>query len=230
MAPLPSKPQSVIIERWLPYKQAKRRVIFQKAQEIDPVLSKPKNVIIQWESPEVQVKKEFKDLGVIRANPHEYVQRYGQTLKTSHDLPSFVLEIKPPSGVVLASDYKYDSKFELEGDIEALKLIDLEREGLSEYRPALNQLEIERHQDVSYEESYSESTSEFIKEMFELIDLDNNGKVSLEEAQKILLKLNSRLGRRYGSDDVANFFIKLDINEDNFVDMEEFKIAFQTSL
>lgn len=203
-------------------------MIFQKAKESDPVLTKPKNIIIQWESPQVQVKKEFKDLGVIRANPFEYVQRYGQTLKTSSDLPPFVLEIKPPSGVVLASDYKYDSKFELVGDIEALRLIDLEREGLSEYGPALHMLE--RQQDVSYEESLSESSAEFIKEMFALIDLDNNGKVSVEEAQKILLKLNSRLGRRYGANDVEDFFKRLDINQDNFVDMEEFKVAFQSSL
>jgi hypothetical protein len=68
---MPSKPQSVIIERWLPYRQVKRRVIYVKANEKESVVCKPKNVIIQWEPPKVQIKKEFKDLGVVRANPVE---------------------------------------------------------------------------------------------------------------------------------------------------------------
>ena len=43
LAPLPSKPQSVIIERWLPYTAVKRRVIFQGAPP-DPIIVKPRNV------------------------------------------------------------------------------------------------------------------------------------------------------------------------------------------
>lgn len=131
----------MIIERWLPYTQGKRRVIFQKAsQQPDAVVAQPKNVVIQWESPKVEIKKEFKDLGVIRADPAEYLQRYGTTLKTVQDLPSFVLEIKPPAGVVLASDYTYKATYDLEGDLEALKLVDLDREGLSEYKSVLEKL------------------------------------------------------------------------------------------
>lgn len=53
LAPLPSKPQSVIIERWLPYKPTKRRVVFHKPHAQEPVIIKPKNVIIQWEAPKV---------------------------------------------------------------------------------------------------------------------------------------------------------------------------------
>lgn len=90
LAPLPSKPQSVIIERWLPYRQIKRRVIYTKAIEKDPVAVKPKNIVIQWEPPQVTVKKEFKDLGIVRANPVEYVQRYGTSLKRAIELPPFV--------------------------------------------------------------------------------------------------------------------------------------------
>lgn len=57
LATVPSKPQAVITERWLPYQKAKRRVIFQAAPQ-DPVYCKPKNIIIQWESPNVVVKQE----------------------------------------------------------------------------------------------------------------------------------------------------------------------------
>jgi len=86
LAPLPSKPQSVLVERWLPYGQVKRRVIFQRSQERDAIAIKPRNIIVQWEAPQVEIKKEFKYLGVIRANPVEYVQRYGATLKLARDL------------------------------------------------------------------------------------------------------------------------------------------------
>ena len=76
LAPLPAKPQNVIIERWLPYAESKRRVIFNKAAEVKAEVALPRNVIVQWESPRVNVRKEVKYLGVIRANPAEYVQRY----------------------------------------------------------------------------------------------------------------------------------------------------------
>ena len=134
LAPLPSKPQGVMIERWLPYSETKRRVIFQKSNIPDPVVVKPRNAIIQWEAPQVSIKKDIKYLGVIRANPAEYVQRYGATLKNSRELPQFVLDIQPPQGVILAADYKYNEVHELEGAISALNLVDLEREGLAQYR------------------------------------------------------------------------------------------------
>jgi hypothetical protein len=40
--------------------------------------------------------------------------------------------------------------------------------------------------------------------------------------------LNSRLGRKYGEDDVNAFFQALDDNHDNTIDLEEFKKAFLT--
>jgi hypothetical protein len=45
IAPLPTKPQSVLIERWLPYPQLKRKVIFQPSKYNEPMVPKPKNVI-----------------------------------------------------------------------------------------------------------------------------------------------------------------------------------------
>jgi len=140
LAPIPSKPQSVIVERWLPYNQTKRKVVLKKSFDNDPVVAKPKNVIIQWEAPEVSVKKEFKYLGIIKANPNEYIQRYANSLKTPRELPEFVLDIKPPAGVVLAADVSQSNVHELEGDLEALSLVDLDKEGLAEYRNQLNRI------------------------------------------------------------------------------------------
>ena len=116
LAPIPTKPQNVIIERWLPYGETKRRVIFNKAAEVSAQVIKPRNVIVQWESPSVNIQQQVKYLGVIRANPAEYVQKYGPSLKQPNSLPTFITDIKTPSEVgVLAADYSRKSLIELEG-------------------------------------------------------------------------------------------------------------------
>lgn len=97
----------------------------------------------------VVIRKDFKYLGIIRANPVEYVKRYGASLKPARELPDFVLDIKPPNGVVLAADYQYNGPQntpELEGDVHALRLIDLERAGLGEYRAQLDRFLAEQSQ------------------------------------------------------------------------------------
>jgi hypothetical protein len=139
LAALPTKPQSVLIERWLPYAEVKRRVLFQAAPP-DPVIVKPRNVVVQWEAPEVVVRKEYKYLGVVRANPAEYVATYGAQLKLPRDLPDFVFEIKTPEGLVLAAEYVSSGLHELSGDLHAFKLVNLEQEGLGAYREYLARL------------------------------------------------------------------------------------------
>ena len=53
-------------------------------------------------------------------------------------LPQFVLDIQTPSEVgVLAADYRYRSVLELEGQLEAFQYVNLDSEGLSEYRAQL---------------------------------------------------------------------------------------------
>lgn len=65
LAKLPPKPQPVIVERWLPYKQQKRRVLYYGApqQQPDSVYLTPKNVIVQWKSPECSVTPRITHLG-----------------------------------------------------------------------------------------------------------------------------------------------------------------------
>lgn len=240
LAPLPSKPQNVIIERWLPYGEVKRRVIFNKSSQPDPVVAKPKNVIVQWEAPAVAIKKEVKYLGVIKANPAEYVDRYGVSLKASRELPQFVLDIKTPSDIVLASEHKYNPVFELEGDVEALKYVDLDREGLGEYRTQLERLGIRFGGEVSSTSavvsasasasaSGSASISSIpVEQIFQLIDKDNSGHISVEEAGRILLRVNSRLGRSYGEDNISELFKILDKNGDGKLSLLEFSAIFNT--
>ena len=52
------------------------------------------------------------------------------------------------------------------------------------------------------------------------------GLISVEEAEKLVLKLNSRLGRGYGEDDVKAFFSTLDYSNDGSLNLEKFRLAF----
>jgi Ca2+-binding EF-hand superfamily protein len=69
-----------------------------------------------------------------------------------------------------------------------------------------------------------------IEQIFSTIDIDSNGNISVEEAEKILLRLNSRLNRNYGENEVAQFFHSLDSNRDGKINLNEFKAAFQRLL
>lgn len=221
LAPLPSKPQSILVERWLPYNEVKRRVIFQKSNETDPVIVNPRNVIVQWEAPETETIQEFKYLGVINANPVDYVQRYSESLKTSNELPDFITNIKAPEGLVLAADVKKTVPYELEGDIEALKLVDLDKEGLAEYK---NYLKTGRSPSVMSKNLIK--LDNIVEKIFKKVNRGGNGMVSVEDAEKALLRINSRLSRRYGEDDVKRFFTKLDKDRDGHLNLKEFKQAF----
>ena len=133
---LPARPQSILIERWLPYKTPKRKVIYEQTSS-NVVFAKPKNVIIQWEAPKAHIKREVKYLGIVRADPVEYSKRFGSELKQFNKLPNIVHEVKTPEGLKLATENNLNASLELEGDLSALKLIDLDKEGLGEYKEFL---------------------------------------------------------------------------------------------
>ncbi|CAF2470635.1 unnamed protein product [Rotaria sp. Silwood2] len=96
MPPLPAKPQSIIVERWLPYKQQKRRVVYQKAPPVQQPAPQ-KNLIIQWEGTQARVVKEFRNLGIIKADPTTYVQQYGPQLRPTQGLPDFIKGLPTPN-------------------------------------------------------------------------------------------------------------------------------------
>ena len=176
-------------------------------------------MIVQWEAPSVSVRQDYKYLGIVRANPAEYVQKYGSSLKIADELPHFVLDIKTPDGIILAANHNYNTLHELEGDIDALKLVDLDREGLSEYKPYLNALTTESAE-------YKSSVDSVIEEIFKSIDVNNTGSIDVDKAARVVLRLNSRLGRNYGEDEVQAFFDALNVNSDKTLSLEEFRKAF----
>jgi hypothetical protein len=58
---------------------AKRKTIVQRA-EAPKGYQQPRNVIIQYEAPQVRVIRQFQRLGVTPENPQAYILRYGASL------------------------------------------------------------------------------------------------------------------------------------------------------
>ena len=239
LPPIPGKPQSIFIERWLPYPKQKRRVIYKKEEE-DLVVTKPKNVIIEWDPPKVTVKTEVKYLGVVRANPDDYVKKYAKSLTKSEDLPAYVTAIETPNNMELAANAKpADAPHELVGDLQALKLIDMDKEGLSEYKKhackKLARLERSLVKSMSSMSSSSssqdsvvstKSVGDLIEKIFKTIDVNNDGIINMKSVNKILLRLNTRMGKNYGEDDCKEFLATLDPSGDGTFDLPKFKSAF----
>lgn len=94
----------------------------------------------------MNIRREYKYLGVIRASPCDYVQRYGNALIPSNQLPNVVDEFKTPDGIVLAAHHRPNELHELVGDVDAMGLIDLEREGLGGYKPYVERLLGDKYQ------------------------------------------------------------------------------------
>lgn len=246
LAPLPAKPQNAIVERWLPYPELKRRVIFNKAPEVKAEVAKPKNVIVQWQTPRVNVRKEVKYLGVIRANPAEYVQRFGPTLKTSSALPQFVLDIHTPSNIgSLAAEYKRQSVPTLTGQLEGFKYVNLDSVGLSEYRTQLLAQGIRDLGALASASSaianasnaiasaaatsasvLSSAVADAATQVFRVMDTNNNGVISVEEAESIVLKLNSSMRRGYGDREVRDFFRDMEGGNKSEITLNEFLSGF----
>ena len=95
---------------------------------------------MQWDAPKVILKKEVKYLGVISADPEKYIEKFGSKLIKANEIPEYLREIPRPEN--LASPNERSNTFlpELEGDLGALNLIDLEKEGLGDYREYLERI------------------------------------------------------------------------------------------
>ena len=99
-------------------------------------------------------EREFKNLGVTEVDPNEYRERFGSSLLTVSQMPKFLQDIVPPAPLAATAaaassggtsdrlttttnSISSSESFHLEGDLEALKLIDLDQYGLSHYKREL---------------------------------------------------------------------------------------------
>jgi hypothetical protein len=135
MAPIPAKPQNILIERWLPYGPQTQRVIFQQSEKTC-IIPDPNNVIIEHQNPEVDLQKEVKNLGIQEADPRDYVSRYGSSLVRTEQLPEVAISYSNQAASHLRTESHrvHQEDLILEGDIQALKLIDLDQHGLGYLR------------------------------------------------------------------------------------------------
>lgn len=136
LAQMPAPPPDIIIERWLPYAETRRPVVFSGPTQPEHVYDQVKNLIVQWESPSYRVEREIHQEGVVRADPAEYLAKYGSSLTSFKEMPDFVKNIEPAFGQLAATSTTTTTlaSRELEGDISALALVDLDKEGLSQYK------------------------------------------------------------------------------------------------
>lgn len=66
-----------------------------------------------------------------------------------------------------------------------------------------------------------------IRNLFDILDKNNDKKISISEAKDALAHVNHRLGNKYSVlEDCVNFIKNMDRNGDNVVDLDEFTKAF----
>jgi hypothetical protein len=222
------------------------------------VVLKPKNVIIQWEPPETNISTQFRDLGTVVADPADYVRRFGDSLLPPSQLPAFVHKIPPPKGERYAADSPTLPP-RLYGDLDALKLVNLDREGLGHYKhlvssksknahtssePRMNRGFFGPSRSTSVtasstsmnnningsEPSDSGLVSPLILNIFSNINQNRSGQISIDEMNKTFSKLNKSLGRDYGPAELNEFFSNMDANRDGYVDLTEFKNFFKKNI
>ena len=206
---IPPKPQQVFLEKWLGYKQQKRRVVFQPA-EADCVLPNPKNLVIQWENPEVEVNRQYKNLGTQQADPAEYLRQHGSSLIRHEEFSAAVRRFGAPEQLA-APAQQATGLPELEGDLQALRLVDLDRAGLSEYRSYLSGL------GISFDASKASGS-----QLGSITSAESSGLISIEQAQATL---NNYTGseKPISENELKAYF---DANGDGNVSSEEFASAY----
>ncbi|CAM4940937.1 unnamed protein product [Rotaria socialis] len=103
-SPLPAKPRPVIIEKWLPYKEAKeRRVLYQRMQQTRPAQH---NLIFRCEPPQVKIKQKIEHIGCFRVDPKVYTAQYGSTLRRTDSIRRVLENIGCNANLLTSNGYQ----------------------------------------------------------------------------------------------------------------------------
>ena len=87
-----------------------------------------KNVLIQWDQPNVHLRRTLVNLGVQVTDPNSYLRQFGNSLVDFNssliNSPALIAarNVRPPNGANLAAD-KSHSPIHLIGNLKALELI-----------------------------------------------------------------------------------------------------------
>lgn len=94
---IPPKPPNIIIDKWLPQRQPKRQVIYEKIPNSIPLNQNPKNVLINWESPNIQIERRITNLGTYKVDPKEYTEKYASNFSPSEVIDDILQSVKIPN-------------------------------------------------------------------------------------------------------------------------------------
>ena len=115
--------------------------------------------------------------------------------------------------------------------------MDLEREGLVEYRYLLKQIDSNQPSNsVSFSIENNNNSNgntkttnpELLSGLYKSLEIDSNNTLSLKDAEKLLSRLNSRLGKR--QEESSTFSNLIEANPDGRIDFNEFKNIFEQQL
>lgn len=237
LPPLPKKPPPIIIERWLPYSERKRKVIYKRSSSPTMLLEDPKNVVVDWDIPEVEIERKYNFLGVVKADPIKYTKKFGKNLIKLDDYPD-LKEYVEKSDKVLEKKHKNEFP-ELEGDIFALKLIDLEKEGLGHYKNLVHNNNSKSISSTSLDTNLflrnllkydlsclktSYSIESFIDQVFD--SFNSNRKIKYDDARNIFINYSAEHGRKFDDTDFINLLKSSNLKLKDSFDLSELKDLF----
>lgn len=76
----------------------------------------------------------------------------------------------------------------------------------------------------------SSSSNELINELFKTLNLDANNTISVNDAELLLKRLNTRLGKRFEEEESRQFFDTVEINQNGRIDVNYFRRIFEQQL
>ena len=201
------KPPKIIIERWLPYEpsKVKRRVIYERSR--DSSLDTERFL-----RPEQQQQQ-----------PQPYQQQQQQRPMSNFDYEAEKLR---------AHRNYIKSLNELEEQQRRAQSQQFQQQQQSQQqqqqpqRPYSSSIATTSGESTTSTKRSASSVCELADLVFKSIDVDNKGTITVEDTQNLLRKLNTRFGTTYNKNDIREFFLALDKNNDGLIDMHEFRDAF----
>ena len=93
--------------------------------------------------------------------------------------------LRAPSGATFAHDFTYASLLDLEGDIDALNLINLDEHGLGEYRAWLAKYLGGNKAQQAFSISIGDMLNAVLAELFKQVDTSGDARIQVNEAQSV---------------------------------------------
>jgi hypothetical protein len=123
-----------------------------------------------------ELYRQYVYLGVVDADPETYYATYGDELVQREDIEPYVAEMKSRPECLMFADEcdedqmqprHHDHPYELVGDVEALRLIDLDQAGLGMYKSLIEQLTSQTAATETMNSGFNQHFGPKVSSMFE---------------------------------------------------------------